>query len=82
MALPIEPPYPPIEALSVENIPSGNPGAMNLKAMAFVASRSKTANNRASIEEGRALSRYFPELVAAMQKLAADRRKKRPRRRE
>jgi hypothetical protein len=41
MALPINAPYPPIEALSVEKFFRENPGALNRNGMAFVASRSK-----------------------------------------
>src|SRR3982751_5525949 len=74
MKLPIKPPYPPMEAKPVDAIPQGaqwryEPKWDGFRCLAFrdgdeVQLRSKS---------GQPFNRYFPELVAALQALDADR---------
>jgi ATP-dependent DNA ligase len=68
--LPIKPPYPPMEAKSVEEIPSG-PGWLyepkwdGFRCLAFRSGNQVLLQSKA----GQPLGRYFPELVAALRDL-------------
>jgi ATP-dependent DNA ligase len=72
MALPINPPYPPMEALSVGKIPSGDSWRYEPKWDGF---RCLVFKDRDKVElqskKGESLSRYFPELVASMERSKA-----------
>ena len=68
--LPIRPPYPPMEAKSVEEIPSGEswlyePKWDGFRCLAFRREKQVLLQSKA----GQTLARYFPELVAALQQL-------------
>src|SRR5579864_9305060 len=72
--LPIKPPYPPMEAKSVAEIPSGDnwlyePKWDGFRCLAF------RRDNKALLQSksGQPLGRYFPELVAALLRLPAKR---------
>ena len=70
MALAINPPYPPMEALTVDKIPSGpswryEPKWDGFRCLAFKDGKEIELQSK----KGESLSRYFPELVAAMQNL-------------
>jgi ATP-dependent DNA ligase len=70
MALPISPPYPPMEALSVDKIPAGRswryePKWDGFRCLAFKDGKQIELQSK----KGESLSRYFPELVEAMQRL-------------
>ena len=72
MALPIKPPYPPMEALSVGEIPTGDqwqyePKWDGFRCLAFRDGAKVTLQSKAS----KPLARYFPELVAELLKLKA-----------
>jgi ATP-dependent DNA ligase len=72
MALPIKPPYPPMEALSVGQIPTGNqwqyePKWDGFRCLAFRDGAKVNLQSKAS----KPLGRYFPELVEDLQKLKA-----------
>jgi ATP-dependent DNA ligase len=72
MALPINPPYPPMEALSVDKIPSGDGWRYEPKWDGFRCLAFKDADRiELQSKKGEALSRYFPELVKAMQGVKA-----------
>src|SRR5437016_14216090 len=68
--LPIKPPYPPAEAKSVKEIPSG-PGWLyepkwdGFRCLAFRSGNQVLLQSKA----GQPLGRYFPELVTALRKL-------------
>lgn len=66
MSLPIKPPFAPMEALSVEQIPTGRDWRYEPKWDGF---RCLVFRDRSKIElqskSGRPLTRYFPEIVAA-----------------
>src|SRR5947209_17915778 len=68
--LPIQPPYPPAEAKSVDEIPSG-PGWLyepkwdGFRCLAFRDGNEIVLQSKA----GQPLGRYFPEVVAALQAL-------------
>lgn len=70
--LPIQPPYPPAEAKSVEEMPS-DPGWLyepkwdGFRCLAFRNGREVVLQSKA----GQPLGRYFPELVAALKDLPA-----------
>ncbi len=70
--LPIEPPYPPAEAKSVKEIPSG-PGWLyepkwdGFRCLAFRNGTEVVLQSKA----GQPLERYFPELVSALRELAS-----------
>jgi len=71
--LPIRPPYPPAEAKSVEQIPSGTgwlyePKWDGFRCLAFRRGKQVLLQSKA----GQPLGRYFPELVAALADLAKD----------
>ena len=72
MTLPIASPYPPAEALSVEKIPSGPEWAYEPKWDGFrcVAFREGDAIELQS-KAGKPLTRYFPEVVAAVAAIRA-----------
>ena len=72
MTLPIKPPYAPMEALSVEAIPAGplwryEPKWDGFRCLAFRDGKSVALQSKA----GKPMTRYFPELVAALEALAA-----------
>lgn len=71
MNLPIQPPYPPMEALSVEEIPTGaewqyEPKWDGFRCLAFRDGDEVALQSKA----GQPLARYFPELVEAIKSLA------------
>lgn len=74
MTLPIRPPYPPMEAQLVERIPRG-PGWLyepkwdGFRCLAFRDGPDVELQSKA----GKPLARYFPEVVANVRALAADR---------
>lgn len=74
MTLPIRPPYPPMEAQLVERIPRG-PGWLyepkwdGFRCLAFRDGLDIELQSKA----GKPLARYFPEVVANLRALAADR---------
>jgi len=72
MTLPIKPPYPPMDALLVSEIPAGDnweyePKWDGFRCLAFRDGR----NIELQSKSGQALGRYFPEIVAALLKLKA-----------
>ena len=73
LKLPIQPPYPPAEAKSVNEIPS-EPGWLyepkwdGFRCLAFRDGKEIVLQSKA----GQSLGRYFPELVAALQYLPAN----------
>jgi ATP-dependent DNA ligase len=74
MTLPLKPPFAPMEALSVERIPSGaewqyEPKWDGFRCLAF----RDGAKLELQSKSGRAMTRYFPELVEALTQLAARR---------
>lgn len=72
MALPINPPYPPMEALSVDKIPSGDSWRYEPKWDGFRCLAFKDGGKiELQSKKGEALGRYFPELVAAMERIGA-----------
>jgi len=74
MTLPLKPPFAPMEALSVERIPSGGEWQYEPKWDGF---RCLAFRDGAQLElqskSGRAMTRYFPELAAALAHLRAKR---------
>src|SRR5262249_26304548 len=73
MTLPISPPFPPMEALSVDEIPTGREWQYEPKRGGF---RGLVFREGASVElqskSGQPLTRYFPELVEAVRSVPAD----------
>jgi ATP-dependent DNA ligase len=72
MPLPIKPPYPPMDALLVSEIPAGanweyEPKWDGFRCLAFRDGK----NIELQSKSGQALGRYFPEIVAALLKLKA-----------
>ncbi|MGH9969661.1 MAG: ATP-dependent DNA ligase [Pyrinomonadaceae bacterium] len=72
MSLPIKPPYPPMEALLVNEIPRGEqweyePKWDGFRCLAFRDGQKVELQSKS----GQALSRYFPEIVEALRKLKA-----------
>ena len=72
MPLPIKPPYPPMDALLVSEIPAGAnweyaPKWDGFRCLAFRDGK----NIELQSKSGQALGRYFPEIVAALLKLKA-----------
>ncbi|HKB67890.1 MAG TPA: ATP-dependent DNA ligase [Pyrinomonadaceae bacterium] len=72
MTLPIKPPYPPMDALLVSEIPAGanweyEPKWDGFRCLAFRDGK----NIELQSKSGQALGRYFPEIVAALLKLKA-----------
>jgi len=73
IALPIKPPFPPMEAKSVKEIPADNgwlyePKWDGFRCLVFRKAEKVLLQSKA----GQPLGRYFPELVAAFQKLSGD----------
>lgn len=73
MNLPIQPPFPPMEALSVDNIPSGpdwqyEPKWDGFRCLAFRDGNEVALQSKA----GQPLARYFPELVDAVKSFAPE----------
>src|ERR1700716_1141111 len=72
MALPLHPPFPPMEARSVDEIPTGREWQYEPK---WDGSRCLIFRDGAKVElqskSGRPLTRYFPEIVAAAKALRA-----------
>src|SRR5262249_5041097 len=73
MTLPLHPPFPPMEALSVDAIPAGPEWQYEPKWDGF---RCLVFRDGAKIElqskSGQPLTRYFPELVEAVRSVSAD----------
>ena len=73
MTLPLRPPFPPMEALSVDEIPTGPQWQYEPKWDGF---RCLVYRDGASVDlqskSGQPLTRYFPELVEAVRSLPAD----------
>ena len=72
MTLPIKPPYAPMDALLVSEIPTGDhweyePKWDGFRCLAFRAGQSIELQSKS----GQSLGRYFPEIVAALLKLKA-----------
>lgn len=72
MSLPIKPPYPPMDALLVSEIPAGanweyEPKWDGFRCLAFRDGK----NIELQSKSGQSLGRYFPEIVAALLKLKA-----------
>lgn len=74
MAFPIKPPFPPMEALSVDEIPGGDEWQYEPKWDGF---RCLVFRDGGKVElqskSGQSLTRYFPELVDAVRALEAER---------
>jgi ATP-dependent DNA ligase len=73
MNLPIQPPFPPMEALLVDEIPEGEkwqyePKWDGFRCLAFRDGEEVYLQSKS----GQPLARYFPELVAALQELKAE----------
>jgi ATP-dependent DNA ligase len=72
MSLALHPPFPPMEALSVEQVPKGEDWQYEPKWDGF---RCLVFRDRSKVElqskSGRMLTRYFPELVAAVRAIKA-----------
>src|SRR5690242_13417522 len=70
MSLPIRPPFPPMEALLVNEIPNGHGWQYEPKWDGF---RCRVFRDGAKVElqskSGQSLTRYFPELAEAFQKV-------------
>lgn len=72
MTLPIKPPYPPMEALSVDKIPSGDSWRYEPKWDGFRCLAFKDGDKiELQSKKGEPLARYFPELVSALQRIKA-----------
>src|SRR6266496_2771290 len=72
MALPINPPYPPMEALLVETIPTGKEWQYEPKWDGFRCLAFKDGKNvELQSKSGQSLGRYFPELISALQQIKA-----------
>ena len=70
MALPINPPYAPMEALSVDKIPSGDSWRYEPKWDGFRCLAFKDGDKiELQSKKGEPLARYFPELVAALKRI-------------
>lgn len=74
MSLPIKPPFPPMEALLVKEIPTGKDWQYEPKWDGFrcIAFRDGKAVELQS-KSGQSLGRYFPEIVEAVLKIKATR---------
>src|SRR6185503_17580488 len=74
MSLPIKPPFPPMEALLVEKIPSGAQWEYEPKWDGFRCLAFRDGNKvELQSKSGQPLARYFPEIVGALLKLKATR---------
>ncbi len=72
MALPISPPYPPMEALLVDTIPVGKEWQYEPKWDGFRCLAFKDGKNiKLQSKSGQSLGRYFPELILALQGIKA-----------
>ena len=72
MALPISPPYPPMEALLVDTIPVGKEWQYEPKWDGFRCLEFKDGKNvELQSKSGQSLGRYFPELISALQQIKA-----------
>ncbi|MEP6719752.1 MAG: ATP-dependent DNA ligase [bacterium] len=72
MSLPIKPPFPPMEALLVEKIPSGAQWEYEPKWDGFRCLAFRDGNKiELQSKSGQPLARYFPEIVEALLKLKA-----------
>ncbi|MGK2962076.1 MAG: ATP-dependent DNA ligase [Gemmatimonadaceae bacterium] len=72
MSLPIEPPYPPMEAKTVESIPEGPGWLYEPKWDGFRCLAFRDGDEiRLQSKSGQPLERYFPELVDALRALGA-----------
>ena len=72
MALPISPPYPPMEALLVDTIPVGKEWQYEPKWDGFRCLAFKDGKNvELQSKSGQSLGRYFPELISALQQIKA-----------
>ncbi|MGH9930563.1 MAG: ATP-dependent DNA ligase [Pyrinomonadaceae bacterium] len=72
MTLPIKPPYPPMDALLVSEIPAGDNWEYEPKWDGFRCLAFRDGKNiELQSKSGQALGRYFPEIVAALLKLRA-----------
>ena len=72
MTLPIKPPYPPMDALLVSEIPTGDNWEYEPKWDGFRCLAFRDGKNiELQSKSGQALGRYFPEIVAALLKLKA-----------
>jgi ATP-dependent DNA ligase len=72
MALPISPPYPPMEALLVDEIPTGQEWQYEPKWDGFRCLAFKDGDHiEIQSRNGQSLSRYFPELVSALRRIKA-----------
>jgi len=74
VSLPIEPPFPPMEAKSMRSLPEGDAWAYEPKWDGFrcIAFRDGDRIELQS-KSGRPLARYFPEIVEAVRAMAAER---------
>src|SRR5688572_1581408 len=74
MKLPILPPYPPMEAKSVEQIPTGQEWVYEPKWDGFRCLAFRDGDEiELQSKSGQPLARYFPELVDALKALPANR---------
>jgi ATP-dependent DNA ligase len=74
MALPIQPPFAPMEALSVETIPEGDAWQYEPKWDGFRCVAFRDGNEvQLQSKAGQPLARYFPEIVEAVRSLKAKR---------
>lgn len=72
MALPIQPPFPPMEALSVEAIPAGAEWQYEPKWDGFRCLVFRDGDDvQLQSKSGQPLARYFPEIVAAIRQIKA-----------
>ena len=72
MTLPIKPPYPPMDALLVSEIPAGDNWEYEPKWDGFRCLAFRDGNSiELQSKSGQSLGRYFPEIVAALLKLKA-----------
>jgi ATP-dependent DNA ligase len=72
MALPINPPYPPMEAQLVDAIPVGEEWQYEPKWDGFRCLAFKDGTQiELQSKNGQSLGRYFPELVVALEKVKA-----------
>ena len=72
MALPLSPPYPPMEALLVDTIPVGKEWQYEPKWDGFRCLAFKDGKNvELQSKSGQSLGRYFPELILALQAIKA-----------
>jgi ATP-dependent DNA ligase len=66
MALPVSPPYPPMEALLVDTIPAGKEWQYEPKWDGFRCLAFKDGKNVELQSKSGSLGRYFPELIFAL----------------